>query len=65
LFPTFIDRYLEIVSARVPVMGERIWNLHMEMRTGEKTHERMARTLRKYIAQVGGENYWHISSTQP
>jgi LmbE family N-acetylglucosaminyl deacetylase len=61
-FPSTLERWQEIARARLPVVGRYVdWPPDLGA-----SRERMASSLRAYIARAGGERYWcrHYQSEQ-
>jgi LmbE family N-acetylglucosaminyl deacetylase len=55
LFPSPLERWLEIARARLPLIGSYVdWPPDWRA-----TRQRMASSLMAYITRVGGERYWH------
>ncbi len=58
LFPSPLERVLEILRARLPRVG-RFLDVPPDARA---SRARMAKALRDYIANVGGERYWQCNT---
>jgi O-antigen/teichoic acid export membrane protein/LmbE family N-acetylglucosaminyl deacetylase len=63
LFPTRMERNLEILFAWVPILIKPLWASYQQMGKQKGARERVARSLSDYIHQAGGEKYWNVASS--
>jgi LmbE family N-acetylglucosaminyl deacetylase/O-antigen/teichoic acid export membrane protein len=59
LYPGQIRRNLEILSARAPWATQELWPLYRRFANPAGPRKKMERSLKTYIQQAGGENYWY------
>ncbi|HEX9013106.1 MAG TPA: PIG-L family deacetylase, partial [Anaerolineaceae bacterium] len=62
LYPSMIERGLEILAARIPSIGEAVWSMHWKGKDFRASRERMANVMRESIARFGGEKYWVLET---
>jgi LmbE family N-acetylglucosaminyl deacetylase/O-antigen/teichoic acid export membrane protein len=62
LFPTQMERNLEILLTRVPILIKPLYGRYQQMGKQKGARERVARSLSDYIHQAGEEKYWNVSS---